>query len=212
MVISHLIAAPAALGRHLVVACVAACVAAAALAQDAEFGPALDEPAPHDLALTDQTGAATDLSAILAAADQGAVVYFSRSLSWCPVCIAQAAAVQERLDAFEERGYAIAFVTTDTAAKLADYARDQSETGILLADPERAAIKAFGVLDPAFADKKPGSRAYALPYPSAFVINAEGVVVAKLFEAEAYGQAKGYRERITVDDVLTQLDALDSGA
>lgn len=184
----------------------------AAFADDVGFGPDLGAPAPHPLALTDQSGAGTDLATILADADKGAVVYFSRSLSWCPVCIAQAAGVHERLDAFAERGYAVVIVTTDTPDTLATYASGEAQTATLLADPERAAIAAFDIRDPAFADKKPGSRAYALPYPSVFVVDKDGAVAAKLFEAEAYGDAKGYRARVSVDDVLAELDALADAA
>lgn len=190
----------------------AAVAASPAAAETDSFGPAVGAPAPHDLALTNQNGAAVTLEAILAEADGGAVVYFSRALSWCPFCIAQAAGVHERLSEFADRGYAVAIVTTDTPEQLAEYAAEHETTAVLLADPDRAAIQAFGIVDPAFVDKKPGSRGYALPYPSAFVIAKDGTVAAKLFEADAYGDAKGYRQRITVDDVLTELDALADAA
>ncbi len=189
-----------------------AATAPAAVAETdiAAFGPEIGAPAPHPLALSDHTGAARSLEGVLAeaGASNGVVVYFNRSLDWCSICKVQAMGVERRLDDFTQRGYGVVTVTTDTPEELAPFVEDREARGIYLADPEREAIQAFNVVDPVFADRKPGRRTYKLPFPSAIVIDAQGRVAASLLEGEGYGEKRGFRERITVDLMLETLDGL----
>lgn len=176
------------------------------------FGPAVGAPAPHDLSLVDQAGGAQSLEVLLSTpqARNGVVVYFNRSLDWCPVCKKQTIDVDARLNEFTERGYAVATITTDTSEQLARFAERREIQSVLLADPERDAVRAFDVLDPVFADREPGSRGYALPFPSAFVLDSDGLVVARLFEIDSFGDRRGYVDRITVDVMLETLDGLSA--
>lgn len=155
----------------------------------------------------DQTGALRDFASLTGEA--GLVLYFVRSVDWCPICKGQVAGIEERLSDFEARGYRVAVATTDTPDLLADYVARSGSRLAFLADRERALVTSFNVADPAFLEphKSPDHKFYALPFPAAFVITPDGVVKAALFAAEAYGDQKGYRARITVDDVIAAIDA-----
>lgn len=181
----------------------------AAAAQGVEFGPAVGAEAPA-VALADQTGAARTLADL--SGEKGATIVFVRSLDWCPVCQRQLIDLDARAGEFAERGYPIVAVTTDTPEKLTTFA-DRRETSVtLLADSDRAVIRAFGVVDPAFADREEGHRFFALPFPSTFVLAADGTVVAKAHEAELYGQSRGYAERLSPEVILAAIDAAEAGA
>ncbi len=175
-------------------------IAAAASAE--EPGPTLGAPAPHDLSAIDSTGAPRTFDDL--AGDNGLVVYFNRSLEWCPYCLAQAIDLNARAVEFEERGYGVVILTTDTPETLARAAARRDLTLPLLSDADSEIISAFNLLDPAFPE---GTRMHGLPYPATAVLGPDREVQALLFVADAYGEAKGYRQRITVDDVLAEIDA-----
>ena len=63
----------------------------------------------------------------------------------------------------------------------------------LLQDVEMRHVNAFGVLNT--TDYEPGDRAWGVPYPGIFLIDADGVIRFKLAE-------EGYRIRPDFADVL----------
>lgn len=77
-------------------------------------------------------------------------------------------------------------VSYDPADALADFARKQSITFPLLADPGSQTIEAYGVRDPS---------GDGIPHPCTFLVGADGVVRAKLAE-------EGYRTRHTTDALI----------
>ncbi len=177
--------------------------AEAAAEAAAPFGPEVGETAPA-VSLRDSTGETRTLADL--AGEAGLVVYFNRSLDWCPICQAQTLEVDAVASGFAERGYAVAVVTYDAPEVLARFDARREVSLTLLSDRGSAVIDAFDIRDPVYDD--PGSRAYGVPYPIAFVLGPDGVVKAKLWHEAGLGEQRGYATRITPEDVFDTLDAL----
>lgn len=77
---------------------------------------------------------------------------------------------------------------------LARFAREHGITFPLLSDRGSVVIRQYGLLNPSYA---PDSRAYGVPYPGTFVLDAGGRIVSRHFEA-------AYQERNTVASILTR--------
>ena len=81
---------------------------------------------------------------------------------------------------FRDAGVRLYAVSYDEADALADYAAAHDATFTLLSDPDSEVIESFGILNTLIPpDEHPW---YGIPFPGAYAINAEGVVVAKFFE------------------------------
>ncbi len=165
------------------------------------IGVAVGDLRPDGLEAQDQLGRDRSFSELVGAS--GLVLYFARSVDWCPYCQAQAIHLNERMDDFLERGYGVAMVTTDTVAETAAFAARRDIRFSLLSDPDSEIIAAWNQLDPAFEE---GSRNYGLPYPTTYVLNASGEVEAVFFNEATLGEARGYVDRVDVDDVIASLD------
>lgn len=165
------------------------------------FGLAVGAPVPAE-GYRDAQGRTRDFAEL--SGENGLVLYFNRSIDWCPYCQTQTIDVNAAADAFAERGYAVAVLTYDSAEMLSEYADWRDITITLLSDPESELIDRFDVRDPMYPD--PDHFAHGVPYPVTFVIGADGVIDAKLWHETGYGADGGYRERVTVDDVLRVID------
>lgn len=167
----------------------------------ADLGPAVGARAPvTDFALASGgTASLADLSG-----PEGVVIYFNRSLDWCPICLRQALEVNAALEQFEAAGWGVAVLTYDDADTLARVADRRGLEMALLPDPEIAVIDAFDVRDPIYAD--PDHMAHGVPYPIAFAIRPDGVIAGKFWHEAGLGEDRGYATRITIEDVLDALD------
>jgi len=175
------------------------------LAEEARpIGPADGANISALIAGVDQTGEARAFEDLTGVA--GLVVFFNRSLDWCPFCRVQAMEVEMAFDEFYARGYGVVIVTTDTQMILARYASRHGTRTILLADPDSALMQALDVLDPAFPEEH---RHHGLPYPATFILDSDGVVQDMLFRAAVFGEAKAYRQRVATVDVIARLDRRD---
>ena len=174
--------------------------AAAASAAEA-FGPAVGADAPA-FSLSDSTGAERALSDL--AGRSGLVLYFNRSLDWCPICLRQTVELNGAVDAFNAAGWGVAVLTYDPVDTLARVKDQRGLEMTLLSDPESAVIDAFDVRDPIYAD--PDHIAHGVPYPIAFAINPDGVVVGKYWHEAGLGDERGYAVRVSAEDVLADLD------
>ncbi|MGJ3232984.1 MAG: peroxiredoxin family protein, partial [Oceanicaulis sp.] len=133
----------------------------------------------------------------------GVVIYFNRSLDWCPICLRQAMEVNAAAEQFEAAGWGAAVLTYDDAETLARVADRRGLELALLPDPEIAVIDAFGVRDPIYAD--PDHMAHGVPYPIAFAIRRDGTIAGKFWHEAGLGEQRGYATRVTVADVLGAL-------
>lgn len=78
---------------------------------------------------------------------------------------------------------------------LADFARRRGITFSMLSDAGSAVIKRYAILNTTLA---PTDTNYGIPFPGTFILNADGIVTARFFEA-------AYQERNTMASVLLKL-------
>ncbi len=84
------------------------------------------------------------------------------------------------MQAYRNAGARLYAVSYDEVDALADYAEAHGATFTLLSDPNSEAIESFGILNTLIPpDDHPW---YGIPFPGAYVIDADGVIVAKFFE------------------------------
>lgn len=168
----------------------------------ASFGPAVGSTAPA-ITVTDAEGQTRTLDSLMG--ERGVVIYFNRSLDWCPICLRQTLELEAHVDAFAEAGWPVMVLTYDPADTLAQVADRRGLSMTLLSDEGSIAIDAFGVRDPIYSD--PDHLAYGVPYPITFVIDREGVIVAKFWHEAGLGQERGYATRISAEDVLATVQS-----
>ena len=80
---------------------------------------------------------------------------------------------------------------------MAKFAKRKDIQYTLLSDDKSAAIRAFGVVNPAYG---PGSWGYGVALPAIFVVDKDGVVKSRFMKSD-------YRERPEIDMVLKSLNA-----
>jgi len=185
----------------LFAAALAALSLGAAPASASEFpetlGPEIGTVAPHNLALSDETGNTRDLKDL--AGENGLVLLFNRSMDWCGYCQRQVIEISGEAERFRSRGYELAALTYDPVDTLARFDDRRGIAFPLLSDPDSEAIDAFDLRNEAYAalpDK------YGAPHPAIFVIDPTGTIQAKLYEED-------YKVRPPVDVVLETIDGLE---
>ena len=102
--------------------------------------------------------------------------------------------LQRRANDLRTQGLGLAVVTYDAPEVLKRFSDERGITYPLLSDPGSAIIKAYGILNTGNTE---GTRAYGVPYPGTFMLDATGRVVARYFE-------EAYQERSTVASILTR--------
>ncbi len=124
-------------------------------------------PAP-DFILNDQHGNTVSLSDFRG---KKVVVYFY-SKDNTPGCTRQACAYAGRLRAFEEKGVTVIGISRDSVTTHQKFAEKHGLDFILLADPERVAIEAFGV----WQEKKLYGKVSMGTVRATFIIGEDGVI------------------------------------
>ncbi|WP_164155300.1 peroxiredoxin family protein [Sandarakinorhabdus rubra] len=158
--------------------------------------PAVGERAPA-VAGTDISGKARTLKQL--AGKKGTVLMFFRSAEWCPYCKAQLIAMNAEAAApLAARGYTLVGLSYDAVPVLAKFAAERNVGWPLLSDPQSKVIDGWQLRDPAYP---PGNRANGVPRPAIYVIDAKGVIRARLME-------ENYRNRPPASAVLAAVDAL----
>jgi len=89
----------------------------------------------------------------------------------------------------------VAAITYDPVAVLADFATRRGITFPLLSDAGSATIRRYGILNTTVPES---NELFGYPFPGTFVLDRDGVVTARFFEAT-------YQERDTVSSVLARL-------
>ena len=105
----------------------------------------------------------------------------------------------ELTDQFEELGINVASLTYDPVDFLKEVELDEAAEFPMLSDEDARHVKLFGVLN---TDYEPGDRFYGIPYPGIFLIDADGLIVAKFAEQR-------YQDRPPFDDILAAAQAMD---
>ncbi|MDX2143295.1 MAG: peroxiredoxin family protein [Rhodospirillaceae bacterium] len=182
--------------RSVIAFVFAALFALAAAAAPIDIGPAVGAKIPAPFTALDKTGAAKTYADITG--KNGTVLLFVRSASWCPFCQVQLIDINRVTADLAKRGYTLAALSYDAPEVLATFAKQRGIAYTLLSDQKSAMIDAFDLRDPQYPV---GNVAHGVPKPAIFVIDANGVVQAKLAE-------EGYRVRPLVDDMLAAVDGV----
>jgi len=161
-----------------------------------DFGPAIGTKAPDIGTRLDQSGKPRQMSDLMGR--NGLVLFFYRSADWCPFCQAQLVEINTGVAEVEKRGYKVAGLSYDNPEILQAATEKRRLTYTLLSDPKSEIIDLYNLRDPQYPQ---GNRAYGVPRPIIFVLDAQGVIKAKFFEDNFK-----YRPRIT--SVISKLDEL----
>ena len=82
--------------------------------------------------------------------------------------------------AFDAAGVKLYTLTYDEVDALADYSKAMGATFTMLSDPNSEVIRSFGILNTLIPpDEHPW---YGIPFPGAYAIDADGIVLAKFFD------------------------------
>jgi len=117
---------------------------------------------------------------------RGTVLVASRSLVWCPYCMAEMRQLQEHRADFDAAGIGLMAITYDSPAEQAAFASQHGITIPLLSDLEALSFKTLGILH---EDYRPGDEHYGIPHPGMIVVAPDGTVAGKLF-------LEGYSTRV----------------
>jgi len=144
----------------------------------------------------DQNGKVRQLADLTG--EKGLILVLSRSFDWCPFCITQLNQLVDAAPQLRELGIGIATITYDSLEILKGAELDYDTTFPLLRDADSQYFTALGVFD---KDYTPGSRAYGVPEPGIFLVDANGFIRFKFSEQD-------YRVRPDLADVLAAAAAL----
>lgn len=104
--------------------------------------------------------------------------------------------LQGRLELLKRRGVAVAAVSYDPVAVLADFSARRGITFPLLSDPGSLTIKRYGIFNTTVPETN--QQTYGVPFPGTFMLNTQGVVTSRFFE-------QAYQERSTVGSIMARL-------
>jgi peroxiredoxin len=166
---------------------------------DFELGPPVNAKVPDIGTPADQTGKPRTLASLMG--DKGLVLFFFRSVVWCPFCQAQLMELNAGLKDIERRGYKVAGLTYETSDVQKEFS-DRRKIGFtLLADPGSKIIDTYKLRDPQYPK---GDFAYGVPRPIIFILDKNGVIKAKLYE-------ETYTKRPPLTLVLETIDRIAKG-
>ena len=123
-----------------------------------------------DFTLSDKDGNPVSLSSFRG---KRVVLYFYPKDN-TPGCTRQACAFAQRYAEFEKRGITVIGISKDSVASHVKFAEKYSLPFILLADPDRVAIEAFGV----WQEKKMAGKVGMGVVHTTFIINENGIITA----------------------------------
>lgn len=157
------------------------------------FAMQVNEMIPHNLDLKDQNWKQQSFDTL--SGEKGLVLFFIRSVNWCPYCQAQLIDLNKRIKEFNHQGYNVVALSYDPIGSLERFATQRRINFTLLSDPKSEAIKSFGLLNTSI---KKGSPHYGIPNPAVVVIGRDKMV-------KTIYQEDGYKKRPDLDEILRSL-------
>lgn len=166
---------------------------AAPAVQAAEIAPAADQITPillgsklPDPALRDRDGNPTSLRKVVG--DKPAVLVFYRG-GWCPFCNLQLSELRDIHPQLTELGYQLVAISPDKPEELQKTLGKDKLDYTLVSDSKTEAMRAFGIafkvddgtvlkyrLGGINLEQASGETHHALPAPSVFIVDADGVL------------------------------------
>jgi peroxiredoxin len=116
------------------------------------------------------------------AGGRGTIFIASRSLDWCPYCMRQMIQLQAHKAGFDAAGIGMVGITYDDPVLQQAFIDKFGITIPILSDIDALSFKTLGILNEQY---QPGDTQYGIPNPGMIIIDAQGLVVGKLF-LEAY--------------------------
>ncbi len=182
------------------------------VAEAMELGPPVGSPITSAIFASDSSGGFKDFNDLTG--PRGLVLVFVRSVDWCPICQIETLQVAERHKDFVVREVGLAFASNDAPEDAADFVSSElTDATPLLAAKNDGMVERLALVDPTFPE---ANRYHGAAFPTALVIDAEGIVRAKLFleapPADYYGSGQsltsdGYDWQAQIDEVLALVDA-----
>jgi peroxiredoxin len=166
-------------------------------ANPAAADPMPGEKFPHQLAAMDQDGKPRSRQSLTG--PSGLALFFVRSADWCPFCQGQLIDVNRHLDGFRALGVNVASVSVDEVPLLARFAKAQRIGYPMLSDPKGDINLSLGIRDEQYPL---GTKAFGVPRPTLYVLDAKGVVRLRY-------QEKTFRTRPDLDAVIRDIKALE---
>jgi peroxiredoxin len=164
----------------------------------AAIGPAVGSDLGRLVSFRDQDGVVRDFASLKG--ENGLILVFSRSLSWCPFCIADARDWSTIAEDAWSKGVSIAVVTYDPVDVLSTFGRRFAIRYPLLSDKGSVVIKELEILN---EEHSPGNVAYGIPHPMVFLLDANGILRARFSETN-------YTHRADKNEVLAEAARLGS--
>ena len=96
------------------------------------------------------------------------------------------------MEEIQRQGLGLVAISYDTPETLRRFADSRGITFPLIADPDSAIIKRYGLLNTTVAS---GTETYGIPFPGTFIVDRHGIVRSRHFE-------NAYQERNTVASLL----------
>jgi len=109
--------------------------------------------------------------------------------------------LHNRAEEFQRLGMGLAAISYDSPELLKTVAAKRGITFPLLSDTGSEVIRRYGILNTSVA---PDQRSYGIPHPGTFILDAEGRVTARFFEAS-------YQQRYTVSSIAVKIGSPLSG-
>lgn len=106
--------------------------------------------------------------------------------------------MEQSQDALATQGLGLCSISYDSVEILRDFAARRQITFPMLADPDSAIIRRFGLFNETV---EPSSRDYGIPHPGLLAVSPDGIVRERFFEERYYN-------RMTMPTVLTRLGAV----
>ena len=110
--------------------------------------------------------------------------------------------MQKELKSIEDSGVKIVGISYDSVEVLKGFADKEKITFPLLSDPDSRAIIAYSIRNKEMAGKKfKNADLDGIPYPGTFLIDADGMIRAKLF-------VEGFKARHSVEELIEAAETL----
>ncbi|MEN5075230.1 peroxiredoxin [Isoptericola cucumis] len=154
----------------------------------------LDAVLPDPAGTGTTTGTFSLADELAVAGRQGVVVYFYPA-AMTPGCTTEACDFRDSLASLQGAGYAVVGVSPDDTAKLATFAERDALTFPLAADPEHAALEAWG----AWGEKKNYGKTYVGVIRSTVVVGPDGKVTVAQYNVKATGHVARLRKTLGLD-------------
>ncbi|MGG9960615.1 peroxiredoxin-like family protein [Ferruginibacter sp. SUN106] len=176
-------------------------------AQDKPKGLNVNDKAPVFSAM-DQSGKTVSLKGQL---KSGAVVLIFYRGQWCPYCNKQLKGLEDSLSLITAKGATLVAVTPEKQENISKTIAKTKASYPILFDDGLKIMKSYDVaftVDDKTVEKYKGygidfaevngTNGANLPVPAVYIINKEGVIIFKYFDAD-------YRKRASVQDILDHL-------